>query len=93
MKDIIFFGYIAFISSLSVVLCIYDKIASKYARGARIREKTLCLCALAGGALAMLLTMTWIRHKTKHTWIMVLCGTASVIWMLIYAVVFIAFIL
>lgn len=93
MNDILFFGYIALISTLSVVLCVYDKIASKHIRRARIRERTLCLCGIAGGALAMLLTMSWIRHKTQHTGIMVLMGTASLLWTVIYSVVFITFVM
>lgn len=93
MKDILFFGFIALISTLSVVLCVYDKIASKHIRRARIRESTLCLCGLAGGALAMLLTMSWIRHKTQHTWMMVLMGAASLVWTVIYSVIFVMFIM
>ncbi len=93
MKEILFFGYIAFISTLGVVLCIYDKIASKHATGARVRERTLCLLGLAGGALAMLLAMTWIRHKTQHTWMMVLMGVSTLIWALVYFVVFLVFVL
>ncbi len=93
LKEFLFFSYIAVISTISVVLCVYDKIASKHARGARIRERTLCLCGALGGALAMLLTMTWIRHKTQHTWMMVLMGTASLIWTLIYLIVFLIFVI
>ena len=93
MKETIFFSYIALISTLSVVLCIYDKMASKHERMARIREKTLCLLGLAGGALAMFLTMSWIRHKTQHTWIMVTMATAALVWSIIYCIVFLAFVL
>ena len=88
MKEIIFFGYIALISTIGVILCVYDKIASKHRGARRIREVTLCTLGLLGGALCMLLTMLWIRHKTKHTAIMVIMSTATVLWFLVYAVLF-----
>ena len=84
-----FFIYIALISTLGVVLCIYDKSAAKRPGTERIRERTLCLCGILGGALSMLLTMLWIRHKTQHSSIMVLMSTASLIWIFVYALVFI----
>ncbi len=93
MKEILFFGYIALISSLSVVICIYDKLASKQSHAQRIRERTLCLFSLAGGALAMLLTMLWIRHKTKHTGIIVLSATAALLWLIVYSVIFAVFVI
>ncbi len=93
MTEILFFSYIAFISTVGVVLCVYDKIASTHVRAARVREATLCLFGIAGGALAMLLTMTWIRHKTRHTWMIVLMCAASLIWLLIYLIVFTVYVL
>ena len=60
-------GYIAVISLISVIVCIYDKVVSKKNRvELRIPEKRLLLLSALGGSAAMLLTMLLIRHKTKH---------------------------
>lgn len=53
-------------SALAVILTVYDKIAAKKRPTKRIRERTLLLLALFGGAFFELLTMLLIRHKTKH---------------------------
>ena len=88
MKEIIFFGYIALISTIGTVLCIYDKIAAKHRGSQRVRESTLCVLGMLGAALCMLLTMLCIRHKTQHTLIMVLMSTATVVWSIAYAILF-----
>ena len=62
----IFFGYLLAISLISVVVCIYDKFASKHATKHRTREATLLLLSALGGSVAMFVTMQLIRHKTKH---------------------------
>ena len=62
----IFLGYIAVMSIISIVVCIYDKIAAKHNPKHRTREATLLLLSALGGSVAMLLTMLLIRHKTKH---------------------------
>ncbi len=59
-------GYLIAISVVSVVVCIYDKIAAKHNPKHRTREKTLLLLSALGGSVAMLVTMLLIRHKTKH---------------------------
>ena len=64
---LILFAYIALISLISVVVCIYDKKISK--RGnvkLRVPEKTLFIWSALGGAVVMYITMQIIRHKTKH---------------------------
>ena len=58
--------YIAVISIVSVIVCCYDKIASKHMTKHRTRERTLLLLSALGGSVAMLVTMLIIRHKTKH---------------------------
>ena len=58
--------YIAVISLVSVIVCCYDKIASKHMTKHRTRERTLLLLSALGGSVAMLITMFIIRHKTKH---------------------------
>ena len=78
--------YIAFISIVSVIVCVYDKIISKKNRvELRIPEKVLLLLSAIGGSVAMLITMLLVRHKTKHLKfmlglpIMVLVQVAAVI--------------
>ena len=60
------FGYLAAISIVSIVVCIYDKIAAKHNPKHRTREATLLLLSALGGSVAMFITMQIIRHKTKH---------------------------
>ena len=67
----IFLGYIALISIISIVVCIYDKIAAKRNPKHRTREATLLLLSALGGSVAMFITMLLIRHKTKHIKFMV----------------------
>ena len=63
----IFLVYIAVISLVSFVVCIYDKAVSKKNRvELRIPEKVLLLLSAIGGSVAMFVTMLVIRHKTKH---------------------------
>ncbi len=63
----IFLAYIAIISLISVIVCIYDKKVSKKNRvELRTPEKTLLLLSALGGSVAMFITMLIIRHKTKH---------------------------
>ena len=69
---LILFAYIALISLISVVVCIYDKKISKRNNvKLRIPEKTLFIWSAIGGSLAMYVTMQLIRHKTKHVSFMV----------------------
>ena len=63
----IFLGYIAIMSLISIIVCIYDKkISKKNKVQLRIPEKTLLLLSAIGGSVAMFITMLAIRHKTKH---------------------------
>ena len=63
---IILLGYLAAISIVSVIVCIYDKFAAKHIQKHRTREASLLILSALGGSVAMLLTMFIIRHKTKH---------------------------
>lgn len=85
MSAILFFSYVAFMSTLGTALCIYDKTMARIG-GARVSEAALCTCGIIGGAVPMLLTMLCIRHKTQHTAIIVLMSTAALLWFLTYAV-------
>jgi uncharacterized membrane protein YsdA (DUF1294 family) len=69
---LILFGYIAVISLISIIVCIYDKkISKKNDVKLRIPEKSLFIWSAVGGSLAMYVTMKIIRHKTKHVSFMV----------------------
>ena len=82
--------YIAAVSLLSVLVCIYDKVISKTGRvKLRIPEKSLFVWSAVGGSVAMLATMLIIRHKTKHASFMVgipaiIIAQAALIWALIH---------
>ncbi len=59
--------YLAVISLISIIVCVYDKKISKRNNvKLRIPEKSLFLWSALGGSLAMFITMKLIRHKTKH---------------------------
>ena len=63
----ILLAYVALISLISIIVCIYDKIISKRERvELRVPEKTLMLLSALGGGVAMYVTMLLTHHKTKH---------------------------
>lgn len=63
----ILLAYLAVISLISIVVCIYDKkISKKNKVELRIPEKVLLILSAIGGSVAMLATMLLTRHKTKH---------------------------
>ena len=60
-------GYIAAISLISIIVCIYDKKISRKGRvELRVPERRLLFLSAIGGSIAMFVTMLIIRHKTKH---------------------------
>ena len=60
-------AYLALISLISVIVCVYDKKVSKKNRvELRIPERTLLILSALGGSVAMFVTMQLVRHKTKH---------------------------
>ena len=64
---IIALAYIAIISLISIIVCVYDKGISKKNRvELRIPEATLLLLSALGGSVAMFVTMLLVRHTTKH---------------------------
>ena len=72
MPWLILFGYIAVISLISIIVCIYDKkISKRNDVRLRIPEKSLFIWSAVGGSLAMYITMRLIRRKTKHVSFMV----------------------
>ena len=64
-------GWLAVVSLVSIVICIYDKIAAKKLPKHRTPEKTLIMLSILGGSLAMYITMQIIHHKTKHAKFMI----------------------
>ena len=86
----VFLAYIAVISLISIVVCIYDKKISKKNRvELRTPEKTLLILSALGGSVAMLVTMLIIRHKTKHVKFMVgipaiILVQAAAVWALFH---------
>jgi uncharacterized membrane protein YsdA (DUF1294 family) len=81
-------GYLTGVSIISIVVCIYDKIAAKHNPKHRTREATLLLLSALGGSVAMFITMQIIRHKTKHVKFML---GIPVIFVLQVAVVYMLF--
>ena len=68
---LIVLGWLAVVSLVSIVICIYDKIAAKKLPKHRTPEKTLIMLSILGGSLAMYITMQIIHHKTKHAKFMI----------------------
>lgn len=86
----IFLAYIAIISLISIIVCIYDKKISKKNRvELRTPEKTLLVLSALGGSVAMFITMLIIRHKTKHVKFMlgipaIILVQAAAVWALFH---------
>ena len=78
------FAYFGFISCLTVVITILDKINAK-SGSRRIPEDFLLTLALLGGSPAEYITMKLIRHKTRHKKFMVGLPVIILIQLLIIA--------
>ena len=61
-----FLLWIGVISLIAVIMVAADKVAAQTKGARRISENTLLGIAALGGALAMLASMLFVRHKTKH---------------------------
>ncbi len=71
MKEIAII-YLAVISLISVIVCVYDKVISKRDRvELRLPEKTLLILSALGGSVAMYIAMQITHHKTKHAKFMI----------------------
>ncbi len=70
LKELMFL-YICVIQLIAVIITVIDKKNSVKGKW-RVREKTLLLTALFGGASSMYIAMLIIRHKTKHIKFMLL---------------------
>ena len=72
MLEKIIILYLAVISLISIIVCIYDKAISKKNRvELRIPEKTLLILSALGGSVAMYIAMQITHHKTKHAKFMI----------------------
>ncbi len=87
MLKIILLYYIC-ISLITAVVTFYDKKAAKKFPKRRVREATLFLLALLGGALAEFLVMKKIRHKTKHKRFMIGLPVIIVIHIILFILVY-----
>jgi len=85
---IFIYAYLAVISLAAIIMTVYDKNAARN-RLRRIDEWTLLLISVIGGSVAMLITMRWIRHKTKHAKFMF--GIPVIIVLQIAAAVFVCY--
>lgn len=57
--------WLIIINILTYIVYAVDKYKAVHHKW-RISEKTLLLCAVAGGSVGALLAMYTVRHKTKH---------------------------
>ncbi len=64
----------------------YDKLAAPRG-GRRIRERTLWLLCLLGGVLGAWIVFFGMRHKTQHQSFWVVQAAASLLWVVLIAVV------
>ncbi|HWO98283.1 MAG TPA: DUF1294 domain-containing protein [Bacillus sp. (in: firmicutes)] len=64
MKDFLLIYYLC-VNIAGIMLMAVDKNRAKN-RQWRIKESTIWLCSLAGGAMGSTLGMYMFRHKTKH---------------------------
>lgn len=72
MLEKIILIYLAAISLISVIVCIYDKVISKKNRvELRVPEKNLLILSALGGSVAMYIAMQITHHKTKHAKFMI----------------------
>lgn len=81
-----YYLYFALISVISVAVTCYDKSVSKKRGARRVSEAMLLFLSALGGSLAMLATMLFIRHKTKHVKFML--GIPLIIAAQIFIIVF-----
>ena len=65
-----FYLYLSIINLIAVIVTVHDKNAAQ--RGSwRVKERTLMLISVLGGAPLMYLTMLTIHHKTRKPLFMV----------------------
>ena len=59
-------AYLLIVSLVAIIITVYDKRAATKHPEHRTREATLFAFSALGGSVAMLITMLFVRHKTRH---------------------------
>lgn len=77
MTEVIFI-YLCFINLVAFIVTVTDKNKAKKGKW-RIKESTLFIVALLGGAAVMYLTMLAVRHKTLHLRFMLMLPVIAVV--------------
>ena len=80
-------AWIAAMSVITAFVYAYDKAAARRRGVRRIRERNLWLLSLAGGVPGAWLAFFGLRHKTLHGSFWVVQGAATVLWVVIVALV------
>ena len=76
--------YLLAINTVSLILMIYDKLASKTGKvRLRIPERTLLLLPVLGGALGSFIGMAVFRHKSRHKSFKIIIPCFLIIWLVI----------
>ena len=84
----IYLGVISIMSIVCLIMYKSDKVRAKKSKR-RIRESTLLICGIAGGALGALLAMKLFRHKTRHWYFWVVNIAALLLQTVIFYLLFI----
>jgi len=85
------FYYLAIINIISLILMVYDKMASKTGNvKLRIPERTLLWLPVIGGALGSFIGMNVFRHKSRHTSFKITITLFLIIWIIISVYIFAA---
>ena len=75
------FYYLGAVNILTLILMIYDKLASKTGNvKLRIPESTLLILNAIGGSLGAFIGVFLIRHKSKHLSFKILVPIFLVVW-------------
>lgn len=60
------FCYLIIVNLLGLIICFYDKKASRSKGKMRVPESTLFTIAIVGGSIGFWTGMQLFRHKTRH---------------------------
>ena len=78
------FYYLGAVNILTLILMIYDKLASKTGNvKLRIPERTLLIFTAIGGSLGAFIGVFLIRHKSKHLSFKIIVPIFLIVWLFI----------